>query len=89
MKCILTNNSTVALHGLAPKTSVEIEVDRDGVPVDLHWRRRVRDAAVDGCVSLKSTQEPKQKKAKPVKPAGPGEPDSWDEPAEPTVEGSL
>lgn len=87
MKCILTNNSSVVLHGLAPQASVEIEVDKDGVPVDLHWRRRVRDAAVDGCVT--AARKPKQKKAKPASSAASAEPDSWDTPAEPDIEGSL
>ena len=32
--------------------SILIEVDENGTPIDRYWRNRVRDAAIDGCITL-------------------------------------
>lgn len=46
----LVNKSTVTLKGVKPGNTVDVETDAHGVPLDPFWRRRLRDAAIDGCV---------------------------------------
>lgn len=33
-------------------SSLEIEVDENGTPIDRYWRNRVRDSAIDGCITI-------------------------------------
>ncbi len=40
---------------------VRVETVAPGVPKDLYWRRRLKDAATDGCVKL--PKAPKKRKA--------------------------
>jgi len=51
-KAIIENKSQVRLHGLKPGDRIEIEVDDHMVPKEQKWRRRMKDAKVDGCVEL-------------------------------------
>lgn len=37
--------------------SVEIEVDKNGTPIDRYWRNRLRDANLDECVSKVETKK--------------------------------
>lgn len=48
----LKNNTSVVLHGLKPGTTIKVAADKHGVPLDKHWRRRLKDAAGDGCVGV-------------------------------------
>ena len=48
----LRNASKVVLHGVDPGKAISVEVDRDGTPLDRHWRRRLQDSKVDGCVEI-------------------------------------
>ncbi len=38
--------------------------DKNGVPLDQYWRRRLRDAKIDNCVEVVTDPKPKPKKAK-------------------------
>lgn len=39
------------LPGFKIGQTVMIELDNRGVPVDRMWRRRMKDSAIDGCIS--------------------------------------
>lgn len=41
----LKNNSKVVVHGKRPGAVFEVEVDEDGLVLDLMWRRRLQDEA--------------------------------------------
>jgi hypothetical protein len=40
------------LNGIAAGAVIAVEVDERGVPLDTYWRRRLVDAARDGCVTV-------------------------------------
>lgn len=40
---------------------VKVETVAPGVPKDIYWRRRLRDAVKDGCVKLPKTASKKRK----------------------------
>jgi len=61
-KVIILNKTIVPIHGLQPKKTMEIEVDKDGTPLDRHWRRRFRDAEIDGCIEIVKEKKIKNKK---------------------------
>lgn len=48
----IENKSMVSLHGLKPGKQVIINVDADGIPLEQHWRRRLKDSASDGCIAV-------------------------------------
>lgn len=60
-KAEITNKSSVPLHGLKPGAKKVIDIDDHNVPKDQHWRKRVRDSAIDGCVELKPVKKEKKK----------------------------
>ena len=39
----LKNASAVSIHGKRPGDVFDIEVDKDGVPMELLWRKRLKD----------------------------------------------
>lgn len=39
----LENKSLVTIHGVRPGNTVRVEVDEEGTPLDLNWRRRLKD----------------------------------------------
>lgn len=49
-KIKIENKSNVTLHGLKPGNTMLIEVDSDGTPTDVHWRRRLNDSKIDGAI---------------------------------------
>ena len=59
-KAFIENKSQVRIHGLKPGDKKEIEVDDNNVPKDQQWRRRLKDAKVDGCVELMKTKKKKE-----------------------------
>lgn len=68
----IENKSMVSLHGLKPGKRAEIQVDRDGTPLERHWRRRLNDSKTDGCIAVIETSgevaiENKQIKSKASK----------------------
>jgi len=42
---------------------LDIDTDKDGVPLSRYWRDRLKDAKVDGCVEI-ITDKPKEKRSK-------------------------
>ena len=61
MKAEIENKSAVDLHGLKPGEKRIIEVDREGTPLDKHFRRRLADSIIDGCVEITPIKPKKQK----------------------------
>lgn len=51
----IENKSMVTLHGVKPGKQVIINVDADGTPLDMHWRRRMKDSISDGCIAVIET----------------------------------
>ncbi len=66
LKAIIENKSSTTLHGLKPGAKTTIKVDAHGVPKDQHWRRRLKDSVIDGCIEIK-TQSTNIKKEIPTK----------------------
>lgn len=65
-------NSAALAASLGCKSGDVLEVeDRKGVPRAREWRNRLRDAAIDGCVSI-----PQNKRSKTVKPPTEGSQDA-------------
>jgi len=58
MKITTKNTSTVRLHGLKPGDTRKIDVDRKGIPLDLSWRRRLRDSKIDGAITTVNDEQP-------------------------------
>jgi hypothetical protein len=56
-----TNKSQVEIHGVKPGADFVIDCDENGTPKDLKWRRRVRDAEIDGCIEKKVKTTKKKK----------------------------
>lgn len=59
-KATIENKSSVTIHGLKPGARLSINVDRNGVPLDRNWRRRLQDSAIDGSIVV--VKETKAKK---------------------------
>ena len=49
----------VAMHGMKAGQKIMLDVDKNGTPLDRNWRRRLKDAKIDGCIT--KTEQPKQK----------------------------
>lgn len=52
------------LHGVKSGDTITVEVDRDGMPFDKNWRKRVIDSKIDGCVEIVTKPETTTKKDK-------------------------
>lgn len=46
----------VSMHGVKAGQSVLLDVDVHGIPLDRKWRRRLKDAKIDGCITKKQKQ---------------------------------
>lgn len=55
-----TNKSSVEIHGVKPGATFVIDCDENGTPMELKWRRRVKDSAIDGCIEKKATTKKKK-----------------------------
>ena len=49
----------IDIHGTKAGQTVLLDVDQNGVPLDRQWRRRLKDAKIDGCIT--KTVQPKSK----------------------------
>lgn len=54
-----------AVHGVKAGTTLALAVDEYGTLIDKQWRRRLKDAAIDNCISLIAAPT-KSKKAEVV-----------------------
>lgn len=52
--------------------TITLETDSEGTPLDAFWRKKLKDSAIDGCVSIQ------KKRAKQAKPKGEAEIQSTD-----------
>lgn len=49
------------LGGFPAGREIEIDTDNTGVPLEKYWRDRIKDSAIDHCVSIvKKTRKSKQ-----------------------------
>jgi hypothetical protein len=49
------------LRGLPAGTIKTIQADKNGIPLDPYWRRRLIDSKIDGCVEIvKETKKAKK-----------------------------
>ena len=62
LKIKIINKSSITLHGLRAGKSVDAEADENGTPLDKHWRRRLRDSEIDGCIEIVKEQKKEVKK---------------------------
>ncbi|MFC3816569.1 hypothetical protein [Lysobacter sp. GCM10012299] len=69
---IVTNCSNVAIRGLAPGASIPLATDSSNVPLDAFWRRRLRDAAIDGSLRIEPDHAPETAASQANPPAAPG-----------------
>ena len=53
------------MRGFVVDQEVCVAVDREGIPLDVTWRRRLRDAKIDNCCEIVKTRLAKM----PAKPA--------------------
>lgn len=51
-----------SIHGHKAGDVVKIELDKNGTPLDKTWRRRVKDAKIDNCMSPKKATTKTQTK---------------------------
>ena len=49
----------VPMHGMKAGQKIMLDVDKNGTPLDRNWRRRLKDAKIDGCIT--KTVQTKQK----------------------------
>lgn len=52
--------------------TITVETDSEGTPLDSFWRKKLKDSAIDGCVSIQN------KRSKQAKPKGEAETQSTD-----------
>ena len=52
------------LRGREAGDTVRVKTDKNGTPLDSYWRRRLKDAEIDGCVEF---VKPAAKKTKELK----------------------
>lgn len=48
---LIKNCADVPIGGVEPGATAEIQ-DKNGIPTDAFWRRRLKDAAIDGCFEI-------------------------------------
>lgn len=51
------------LAGYEVGREVTIQTDRNGVPLEKFWRRRLKDARIDNCVEVVKPSKPKREKS--------------------------
>ena len=57
------------IHGIRAGAVMKVEVDANGTPVDRIWRRRLRDSAIDQCITRQESKKAPQKPASDQKEA--------------------
>lgn len=51
-KIKIENKSNVTIHGLKAGNTMLIEVDENGTPINVNWRRRLNDSKIDGAIVI-------------------------------------
>lgn len=51
-KAKLKLNKDFPARGLKKGSMVNVELDSNNIPLDLYWRRRLKDSAIDDCVEI-------------------------------------
>ena len=60
-KAKLKINTNFSARNLKKGSVIEIDVDKDNIPLDIYWRRRLKDSAIDQCVELVTNNSKKVK----------------------------
>lgn len=50
------------MAGYEAGREIQVQTDRKGTPIDKFWRRRIRDAATDNCLTIVKSTKPKREK---------------------------
>ncbi len=50
------------MAGYKAGRTINISTDINNVPVDIFWRKRLKDSKIDNCVEVIKTSKPKQEK---------------------------
>ncbi len=67
-KITLDINKNILLN--KPGSTINLDTDMEGTPLDYFWRKKLRDSAVDNCVSVQvDKSKTKKSKDKPSNPA--------------------
>lgn len=53
----------VALRGHRAGEIIRLRTDNNGIMLDTYWRRRLKDAEIDGCVEIMNTPKKQTKKS--------------------------
>ena len=56
MKVKVNNEALAGVLGVKPGAIVDVKC-KNGIPVTLEWRNRLKDAAVDECVTVQSDKK--------------------------------
>lgn len=49
---VIENKSKVVIHGVKPGKKIRLKAGRNGLPLSLIWRKRLRDAKRDNSVEI-------------------------------------
>lgn len=62
MKLRLNQNLSTPKGKKLKGVVIEVEADRDLIPLDKFWRKRLKDSAIDNCVEIIKQNSTKSKK---------------------------
>jgi hypothetical protein len=63
LKTLKLNRKLSTPYGVMERgKKIKVETDRSGLPLDLFWRKRLKDSEIDDCVSLVEEKQHKKKK---------------------------
>lgn len=51
------------LKNLKPGAIINIQTDKDGVPLERYWRDRLRDSEIDNCVEIVDAKKKERKES--------------------------
>lgn len=54
-----------SLNGISAGTEIKINASRSGIPIDIFWRKRLRDSKRDNCVEVVKESESQSEVTKP------------------------
>lgn len=72
MQKVIHNKSMVSINDVAAGSSVLVETDREGTPLEYKWRKSLKSAELDGSLTIEKPMKPeipKQAKSDTLKGA--------------------
>lgn len=58
-KARLKINKDFPSRNLKKDSTIELLVDENNIPLDLYWRRRLKDSKIDNCVEIVGSKKTK------------------------------